>query len=163
MIIFRRRQQQQQNLPAQPNNQNGQGNGAESPDMDFLEMDFDPGDESDTDDAKSYIDVKSNEDSNSTPEVPVIDLRRPQELRLDLIEEPSAQGTYCFFDGKIVRYFFSSISKIEGPWDSLKNVLVTAFGVINHFLSQLYFIDTVNAVSKLIEYELSLTWIIFLN
>ena len=103
LIIFRRRQQQQQNLPAQPNNQNGQGNGAESPDMDFLEMDFDPGDESDTDDAKSYIDVKSNEDSNSTPEVPVIDLRRPQELRLDLIEEPSAQGTYCFFDRKIVR------------------------------------------------------------
>lgn len=89
----RRRQQQQQNLPAQPNNQNGQGNGAESPDMDFLEMDFDPGDESDTDDAKSYIDVKSNEDSNSTPEVPVIDLRRPQELRLDLIEEPSAQAS----------------------------------------------------------------------
>ena len=68
-----------------------------------------------------------------------------------------------FFDGKIVRYFFSSIFKIEGPWDSFRNVLITAFGVINHFLSQLYFIDTVNAVSKLIEYELSLTWIIFLN
>ena len=54
--------------------------------MDFLEMDFDPGDESDTDDAKS------NEDTNSTPEVPIL---RPQELRLDLIEEPTvAQGTY---------------------------------------------------------------------
>ena len=55
-------------------------------------MDFDPGDESDTDDAKS------NEDTNSTPEVPIL---RPQELRLDLIEEPTvAQGTY------IPTYFF---------------------------------------------------------
>ena len=83
--FFRRRQQQQQqNSPAQPNNQNGgRDNGAESPDMDFLEMDFDPGDESDTDDAKS------NEDTNSTPEVPIL---RPQELRLDLIEEPTARG-----------------------------------------------------------------------
>lgn len=84
--------------------------------MDFLEMDFDPGDESDTDDAKSYIDVKSNEDSNSTPEVPVIDLRRPQELRLDLIEEPPAQGTGLLFfwsqDSKI--NFIRSSSKIEG-------------------------------------------------
>ena len=83
-LIFRRRQQQQQqNPPAQPNNQNAHGNGAESPDMDFLEMDFDPGEESDTDDAKS------NEDTNSTPEVPIL---RPQELRLDLIEEPATQG-----------------------------------------------------------------------
>jgi len=81
----RRQQQQQQNSPAQPNNQNGgRGNGAESPDMDFLEMDFDPGDESDTDDAKS------NEDTNSTPEVPIL---RPQELRLDLIEEPTARAS----------------------------------------------------------------------
>jgi len=81
----RRQQQQQQNSPAQPNNQNGgRGNGTESPDMDFLEMDFDPGDESDTDDAKS------NEDTNSTPEVPIL---RPQELRLDLIEEPTARAS----------------------------------------------------------------------
>ena len=84
----RRRQLQQQNGAQLPvNSQNGErhepvGGGArtESPDMDFLEMDFDPGDESDSE--KSH---------QSTPEIPnhSVVVQRPQELRLEVIEEPA--------------------------------------------------------------------------
>ena len=66
---------------------------------------LDLGDESDTDDAKS------NEDTNSTPEVPIL---RPQELRLDLIEEPTARGlclnnSYCAFFRILNRVVHKSI------------------------------------------------------
>lgn len=51
----------------------------ESPDMDFLEMDFDPGDEDSE---------QCSEDESETPEL----IQRPQELRLEVIEEPEVKA-----------------------------------------------------------------------
>ena len=70
----RRAGQPQLQLPQQ----NGQNGGRDSPDMDFLEMDFDPGD-SDSEDIKTQ---------ESTPElilttVPADETERPQELNIE--------------------------------------------------------------------------------
>ncbi len=72
----RQRQQQQQQQQNVLQQQRAALGGAESPDMDFLEMDFDPG-ESDSDDPKSH---------ESSPEMMP---QRPRELRLDVLEEPA--------------------------------------------------------------------------
>ena len=98
LIIFRRRQQQQQNLPAQPNNQNGQGNGAESPDMDFLEMDFDPGDE----------DSDSNESDEADPKTQeLLSTGTPEALA------PIGNTIEPFFDFNEITNYFNVLQKLN--------------------------------------------------
>ena len=81
----RQQQQQQQQLlnGHHPDAANGGQNGRESPDMDFLEMDFDPGDE-DSESNESEADPKTQELlSTGTPEAPIEPIIQ-EELQDDL-------------------------------------------------------------------------------